>query len=77
MILFVLKHMNGAPAMPRNRALAAATGLPKNPLNEIHDMLTLALDASERRDGYSLPEREARSYVRSALRRVRALVGEA
>ncbi|MFT4013725.1 MAG: hypothetical protein QM682_10030 [Paracoccus sp. (in: a-proteobacteria)] len=47
-----------------------APGLPVASLHEIHDMLTLALDASERRTGYSTAEREARSYVRSALRRV-------
>ncbi|TPE53216.1 hypothetical protein [Amaricoccus solimangrovi] len=61
--------------MPRNRASAAAIGLPENPLFEIHDLLLLALDASERRDGYSLPEREARSYVRAALRRAKRLMG--
>lgn len=38
-------------------------------LNEIRDILVLALDASER-PRYSQPEREARSYMRSALRRV-------
>ncbi len=38
-------------------------------LNEIRDMLTLALDASER-PRYSQSEHEARSYMRSALRRV-------
>ncbi|WP_374293104.1 hypothetical protein [Paenirhodobacter enshiensis] len=38
-------------------------------LHEIRDMLTLALDASERRS-YTRTEREARSYMRSALRRV-------
>lgn len=42
-------------------------------LNEIRDMLTLALDASER-PSYSRTEREARSYMRSALRRVDRLV---
>jgi len=45
-------------------------GLPAASLAEIHDMLTLALDATERPSGYSQAEREARSYVRSALRRV-------
>lgn len=33
-----------------------------------------ALDASERPSGYSQSEREARSYVRSALRRVGKLM---
>lgn len=44
-------------------------GLPVASLHEIHDMLILALDATERRTGYSQPEREARSYMRTALRR--------
>lgn len=44
--------------------------LPIARLHELHDLLTLALDASERRAGYSQVEREARSYVRAALRRV-------
>lgn len=37
-------------------------------LNEIHDCLALALDATERRNGYSQSEREARAYMRAALR---------
>ena len=45
-------------------------GLPSARLFEIHDCLTLALDASERPTGYTQPEREARRYVRSALRQV-------
>ena len=45
------------------------TGLPAATLHEIHDCLTLALDASERPTGYSQSEREARSYMRTALRR--------
>jgi len=44
-------------------------------LHEIQDMLTLALDATERRAGYTQPEREARSYVRAALRHTRQLIG--
>jgi hypothetical protein len=47
--------------------------LPVATLYEIRDMLTLALDASERRV-YTQPEREARGYMRSALRRVDRLV---
>ncbi|WP_225028317.1 hypothetical protein [Xinfangfangia pollutisoli] len=43
-------------------------------LAEIHDCLTLALDASQRPQGYSQGEREARSYVRSALRRTEQLM---
>lgn len=41
-------------------------GLPGETLSEIHDMLSLALDVTER---------EARSYVRSALRRTEKLLG--
>lgn len=44
------------------------TGLPGEPLSEIHDCLALALDATERQTGYSQTEREARAYIRSALR---------
>lgn len=53
-----------------NTVPAAAPGLPSARLFEIHDCLTLALDATERRMGYSQLEREARSYIRTALRRV-------
>jgi hypothetical protein len=53
---------------------AAALGLPTARLAEIHDFLTLALDATERPNGYSQPEREARSYVRSALRQTERLM---
>ncbi|RJE83650.1 hypothetical protein D3P04_14655 [Paracoccus onubensis] len=47
-----------------------APGLPNASLLELHDLLTLALDASERATGYTQAEREARSYTRAALRRV-------
>lgn len=57
-----------------NLVSAAGIGLPPARLAEIHDCLTLALDVSERRAGYTQPEREARSYVRSALRRVSILM---
>lgn len=50
-------------------------GLPGETLCEIHDMLSLALDATERATGYSQGEREARFYVRSALRRTEKLMG--
>lgn len=63
--------------MPNTHVLAATTGLPIATLNEIHDMLTLALDASERRTAYTQTEREARSYVRGALRRTEKLMGGA
>ena len=62
--------------MPRNRVSAAAPGLPAAILHEIHDSLVLALDASER-PSYSQPEREARSYMRHALRDTRRMIGEA
>ncbi len=51
------------------------TGLPGETLSEIHDMLSLALDATERPQGYSQGEREARSYMRSAMRRTEKLMG--
>lgn len=51
-----------------NPVPAAVIGLPSDRLNEIHDCLALALDATERRSGYSQTEREARSYMRAALR---------
>lgn len=57
-----------------NPVLAAAPGLPIATLHEIRDMLVLSLDATERRTGYSQAEREARSYVRTALRRVQHLM---
>lgn len=49
-------------------------GLPSARLCEIHDCLTLALDATERPSGYSQSEREARSYLRAALRRIGKLI---
>lgn len=49
--------------------------LPAATLHEIHDCLTLALDASERPTGYSPAEREARSYVRAAIRHTTKLIG--
>lgn len=58
-----------------NPVPAAAIGLPFARLAEIHDCLTLALDATERPSGYTQPEREARSYMRTALRRTEKLMG--
>lgn len=58
-----------------NPVPAAAIGLPSARLAEIHDCLTLALDASERPHGYTQLEREARSYVRAALRQAEKLMG--
>ncbi|WP_420345003.1 hypothetical protein [Paenirhodobacter sp.] len=52
-----------------NLVPAAVPGLPSVALLEIHDCLSLALDATERPTGYSQGEREARSYMRAALRR--------
>lgn len=51
------------------------TALPVATLHEIHDCLTLALDASYRASGYNQSEREARSYVRAALRQIAKLTG--
>lgn len=58
-------------------AIQSHTGqvMPAASLHEIHDMLTLALDATERPAGYSQTEREARSYMRSALRQTERLMG--
>lgn len=52
-------------------------GLPGETLAEIHDCLTLALDVTERAGSYSQAEREARSYMRTALRRTVRLMGVA
>lgn len=62
--------------MPNTHVPAAAPGLPAAHLAEIDDFLALALDATERPCGYTRPEREARSYMRSALRRAERLMGE-
>ena len=51
--------------------------LPGETLSEIHDCLTLALDATEHASGYSQSEREARSYIRSAQRHTARLIGGA
>lgn len=50
-------------------------GLPAARLHEIHDMLALALDATESPKGYPQPIREARSYMRAALRHTVKLMG--
>lgn len=50
------------------------TGLPSAHLLEIHDCLTLALDASVRPSGYDQSEREARGYMRAALRHTAKLM---
>jgi len=47
---------------------AAATGLPSAHLSEIHDMLVLALDATESPSRYPQHLRKARSYMRRAMR---------
>lgn len=56
---------------------AAAPGLPAARLFEIRDCLTLALDATESATGYPQHMREARSYLRAALRQVDRLTGGA
>lgn len=58
-----------------NPVPTAAIGLPSARLAEIHDCLTLALNATERPGGYTQPERETRSYMRTALRRTEKLMG--
>ena len=58
-----------------NPVPAAVPGLPSAVLAEIHDMLSLALDATESPSGYPQPLREARSYMRTALRRTERLMG--
>lgn len=58
-----------------NLISAAAPGLPSATLAEIHDLLTLALDATEREHGYTDTEREARSYTRRARARITSLLG--
>lgn len=60
-----------------NPVPAAVPGLPSACLHEIHDMLSLALDATESRAGYAQPLREARSYMRTALRHTQSLIGGA
>ena len=52
-----------------------APGLPAARLLEIHDMLALALDATQSPRGYPPGLREARSYMRSALRHTERLIG--
>lgn len=52
----------------------STTGLPGETLSEIHDMLALALDATESARGYPQPVREARSYMRRALRQTGKLL---
>lgn len=58
-----------------NPVPAAVPGLPLARLHEIHDMLALALDATENPKGYPQPIREARSYMRTALRHTVRLMG--
>ncbi|WP_290689412.1 MULTISPECIES: hypothetical protein [unclassified Haematobacter] len=53
---------------------AAVPGLPSATLAEIHDLLTLALDATEKEFGYTDTEREARSYTRRARARITRLI---
>lgn len=59
-----------------NPVLAAAPGLPAETLLEIHDCLVLALDATDGNQPKRWQMPEARSYLRSALRDTRRLLGE-
>lgn len=61
--------------MPQPRFSAADTGLPNARLCEIHDALTLALDATEGRSPHRWQVPEARGYLRHALRQTQALLG--
>lgn len=61
--------------MPKDPVRGNTPALPAVLLDEIHDCLTLALDATERRGGYAQAEREARSYVRAALRTTNRIIG--
>lgn len=60
--------------MPNTHVPAAVLGLPADRLLEIHDQLLLALDATETRGRYPQHLREARSYMREALRHTRKLM---
>lgn len=50
-------------------------GLPDASFHEIRDCIPLALDATESRQGYTQPQREARSYMRAALCQTDKLIG--
>lgn len=52
-------------------------GLPRETLNEIPDCLTLALDVSEKPNGYTQQERGTRAYLRAARRYAASLIGGA
>jgi hypothetical protein len=52
----------------------AGTGLPAAMLAEIHDLLTLALDATEGAAPQLWQMPQARGYVRHALRQVKRLL---
>ncbi|KFI33197.1 hypothetical protein CG51_16620 [Haematobacter missouriensis] len=58
----------------RNPIPGNGPGLPAAALHEIHDCLALALDATESRHPLPQPIREARSYMRTALRHTRNLM---
>lgn len=58
---------------PRTEAFAPVVAQAR--LADIRDSLVLALDASEKRHGYTQAEREARSHVRAALRQTDRLIG--
>jgi hypothetical protein len=61
----------------QNPAPGNDPGLPSARLFEIRDCLTLALDATESNAGYPQHLREARSYMRAALRQADKLIGAA
>lgn len=59
--------------MPTQPVLAAAPGLPIEPLFEIHDCIALALDIADNQCPF--PE-EACDLLREALGRIRAFLDE-
>jgi len=62
--------------MSKHRFSAADTGLPAERVNEIHDCLALALNATEGQRIARASLNEARAYMRAALRTTSSLIGE-
>lgn len=62
--------------MTKQRICANGESLPVAILHEIHDCLALALDATDGNQPKLWQMPEARSYMRSALRDTRRLLGE-
>ncbi|WP_425081292.1 hypothetical protein [Ruegeria arenilitoris] len=62
--------------MTKHRTCANGESLPVAILHEIHDCLSLALDATDGNQSKLWQMPAARSYMRSALRDTRRLLGE-